>query len=107
VRVLIDESLPRQLARLLVGHDARMVQAEGWSSLKNGELLRRAAAAGFEVLVTPDRQLEHQQNISRAGLAVVVVRARANRIEDIAPLVPQLLEILPTVRMGTVTHVGV
>lgn len=55
MRILIDESLPRQLVPLLIGHDARMVQAEGWSSVKNGELLRRAAAAGFDAFVTPDR----------------------------------------------------
>lgn len=83
-----------------------MVQAEGWSSLKNGELLRRAAAAGFRVLLTPDRNLEYQQNMSRVGLAVVVVRARTNRIEDLLPLVPRLLEALPHVQPGTVTHVG-
>ncbi len=105
MRVLIDESLPRQLVPLLIGHDARMVQAEGWSSVKNGELLRHAVAAGFEVFVTPDRKLEYQQNIPRIGLAVVVVRAHTNRIEDIAPLVPRLLEVLPEVRAGTVTHV--
>jgi len=84
-----------------------MVQEVGWSAVKNGELLRRAAAAGFEVLVTPDRNLEYQQNIPRAGLAVVVVRARTNRIEDITPLVPRLLEVLPWARPGSVTHVGV
>lgn len=48
MRVLIDESLPRQLVPLLIGHAARMVQAEGWSSVQNGELLRSAAAAGFD-----------------------------------------------------------
>ena len=84
-----------------------MVQSEGWSAVKNGELLRRATAAGFEVFVTPDRKLEYQQNIPQVGLAIVVVRAHTNRIEDIAPLVPQLLEVLPAVRIGTVTHIGV
>lgn len=84
-----------------------MVQEVGWSSVKNGELLQREAAAGFEVLVTPDRNLEYQQNIPRAGLAVVVFRAHTNRIEDISPLVPRLLEVLPRVRPGMVTHVGI
>lgn len=107
MRILIDESLPRQLVPLLIGHDARMVQTEGWSSVKNGELLRRAAASGFDVFVTPDRKLEHQQHLPRVGVAVVVFRAHSNRIEDIAPLVPALLAVLPEVRAGTVTHVGV
>ena len=84
-----------------------MVQAEGWSSVKNGELLRRAAAAGFDVFVTPDRKLEYQQHIPLVGVAVVVFRAHSNRIEDNAPLVPALLAVLPTVGVGTVTHVGV
>lgn len=107
MRILIDESLPRQLAPLLIGHDARMVQAEGWSSVKNGELLRRAAAAGFDAFVTSDRKLEYQQYMPRVGVAVIVLRAHTNRLEDLAPLVPALLDVLPEVRVGTVTHVGV
>ena len=107
MRILIDESLPRQLAPLLIGHDARMVQAEGWSSVKNGELLRRAAAAGFDAFVTSDRKLEYQQYMPRVGVAVIVLRAHTNRLEDIAPLVPALLDVLLEVRVGTVTHVGV
>lgn len=83
-----------------------MVQSEGWSSVKNGELLRRAAATGFDVFVTPDRKLEYQQNIPRVGVAVVVLRALTNRLEDIAPLVPALLAALPDVRVGSVTHIG-
>jgi len=106
VRILVDESLPRQLVPLLLGHDARMVQAEGWSGVKNGELLRRAAAAGYDVLLTPDRKLEYQQHIPSVGVAVVVVRAHTNRMADLERLVPELLKVLPGVRSGTVTHVG-
>ena len=43
----------------------------------------------------------------RVGVAVIVLRAHTNRLEDIAPLVPALLDLLPEVRVGTVTHVGV
>ncbi len=84
-----------------------MVQHEGWSSVKHGELLRRAAASGFEVFVTPDRNLEYQQHIPAVRVGVVVIRARTNRIEDLLPLVSRLLEVLPGVQPGTVTHVGV
>lgn len=52
-----------------------MVQAESWSSVQNGELLRRTVAAAYAVFVTPDRKLEYQQHIPRVGLAVVVLRA--------------------------------
>ena len=55
--VLLDEQLPRHLAREIDGHNVSTVQQRGWAGLKNGELLRVAADAGFEVLVTADRNL--------------------------------------------------
>ena len=55
--VLLDEQLPRHLAREIGGHNVSTVQQRGWAGLKNGELLRVAADAGFEVLVTADRNL--------------------------------------------------
>ncbi len=58
MRVLLDEQLPRHLAREIGGHDVSTVQQRGWAGLKNGELLRVAADAGFEVLVTADRNLQ-------------------------------------------------
>ena len=62
--VLLDEQLPRHLAREIGGHNVSTVQQRGWAGLKNGELLRVAADAGFEVLVTADRNLQFQQNLS-------------------------------------------
>jgi hypothetical protein len=50
VRVLLDEQLPRQLAPYLTTHDVRTVQQQGWAGLKNGEPLKQAKIAGFEVL---------------------------------------------------------
>ncbi|MEO7682557.1 MAG: DUF5615 family PIN-like protein [Gemmatimonadaceae bacterium] len=90
MRVLIDESLPRALASALKGHEVRTVQQEGWSSISNGELLRLAVQSGFEVFLTPDRNLQYQQNIPKAGIGIVVLRGASNRIEDLLPLVPDL-----------------
>lgn len=106
MRVLIDESLPRELAAALEEHEARTVQQEGWSSISNGELLRRAAQSGYQVLLTPDRNLQYQQNIPRAGVAVVVLRAPSNRMEDLLPLIPKLLPLLAEVKEGTVYQLG-
>ena len=61
--VLLDECLPRRLLRGLPGHEVHTVQGLGWSGTKNGALLRRVASDGFEVFVTVDRNLEHQQHI--------------------------------------------
>jgi hypothetical protein len=69
VRVLLDEQRPRQLATELVGHEVRTGQRQGWAGLGNGELLRRAAEAGFQVFLTADRGFQFQQNLADSRLA--------------------------------------
>ena len=107
MRILLDEQLPRQLAPLLVGHDARTVQQESWAGLKNGALLTRAEAAGFTVFVTRDQSLEFQQNIAKRRLGVVVLRATSNALEDLLPLIPEMLIAVDTVQLGQVVRIGV
>jgi len=91
MRVLLDEQLPRQLAPLLVGHEVQTVQQVGWAGLTNGELLKRAKSAGFEVFLTADQNLEFQQNLQQSGLGVVLIRAASNALEDLQPLIPSIL----------------
>ena len=69
MRVLLDESLPQPLGRLLVGHAVRTVGQAGWASFKNGILLR-LASTDFDVLVTADQNIEFQQNLPALQLAV-------------------------------------
>jgi hypothetical protein len=76
----------------------------GWASKTNGELLA-LAAVDFDVFVTSDRNLTHQQNLSAFNIAVIVVVAASNRLEDLRPLVPGLLEVLPTAARRAVTLV--
>ena len=74
MRILLDENFPADFAKLLVGHEVSAVHSQGWSGVKNGELLRRAHAV-CEVFVTLDRNLEFQQNIKALSFGVVVVRS--------------------------------
>lgn len=90
MRVLLDEMLPRSLGRLLVGHLVRTVREMEWTSNKNGAPLRLAATQ-FNVLLTADRNLEHQQNLATLPVAVMVLEAKSNRIEALEPLVPEML----------------
>jgi predicted nuclease of predicted toxin-antitoxin system len=106
VRILLDEQLPRQLARQLVGHDVRTVQQQGWTGMGNGELLRRAGADGFEIFVTADQNLQFQQNLTGSSLIVVVLIARSSKLEDLLPLVPSLLQAVQDARPGEVRRVG-
>jgi predicted nuclease of predicted toxin-antitoxin system len=106
VRILLDEQLPRQLARQLRGHRVRTVQQQGWAGSGNGELLRRAAAEGFEIFLTADQNLQFQQNLAGSPLSVVVLIAPSNKLEDLVPLIPFLLHELREVRPGEVRRVG-
>lgn len=105
MRVLLDECVPRRLGRLLTGHAVRTVPQEGWSGKKNGDLLALMAAAGFEVLVTVDKSIRHQQNLAAAGVAVVVMVGPSNQLADLAPLVPDVLTALGTIQPGDVVEV--
>ena len=105
MHVLLDEQLPRHLAREIGGHDVSTVQQRGWAGLQNGELLRVAAAAGFEVLVTADRNLEFQQNLSQSRIGIILLIAPSNALEDLIPLVPSLLAAIPKSRSGELLRV--
>lgn len=105
MRILLDEQLPRQLAPYLIGHDARTVQQESWAGLKNGVLLTSAEAAGFDVFLTGDQNLEFQQNISKRRLGVVVLCAASNALEDLVPLIPGALAAIEAIQPGQVVRV--
>jgi len=77
--VLLDECVPRALRNDLPGHEVKTVAELGWAGVKNGELLRRAAAE-FDLLITVDRNLEYQQSFEGLSLAVIVVHASSNDI---------------------------
>jgi hypothetical protein len=69
VKVLFDQGTPKPLRLLLNRHEIETAYERGWSTLTNGELIAQAEGAGFEVLLTRDRQLRYQQNLSRRRLA--------------------------------------
>ena len=106
MRILLDESRPRPLARLLPEHDVRTVAAMGWAGIRNGELLQLARGA-FDTLLTADQDLEHEQNLGALPVAVVVLVAPTNRLESLRPPIPDLLRTLQTLAPQQLVHVGV
>ena len=105
MRILPDENFPADFSTLLVGHDTSNVHSHGWAGIKNGELLRRAHGV-CEVFVTLDRNLEFQQNIKILSFGIVVVRSRSNRIVDLAPHIPDILQAASQVGPGRIVTVG-
>jgi hypothetical protein len=73
MRILFDQGTPVPLRGALAGHLVVTAFELGWHNLANGDLLQAAEAEGFEVLVTTDQRLKHQQNLSHRKIAVLVL----------------------------------
>ena len=103
-RVLLDESLPRPLLRVLTDLDIVTVQEAGWAGLGNGALLE-AAHKTYDVLLTADKNLRFQQNVDRFSIGIVVTAGRSTKLEDLLPLVPLIRAAIEEVGPGQVVEV--
>jgi hypothetical protein len=73
MRILFDHGTPAPLQSFLTDHTVLEAKAQGWDTFKNGDLLTAAEAAGFDVLVTTDKNMRYQQNLSTRAIAIVVL----------------------------------
>jgi hypothetical protein len=104
MKVLFDQGTPEPLRHSLAGHEVSTAFEKGWSALSNGEFLAAAEAAGFDAIVTTDKNLRHQQNLSARRFGIVVlpttnwslIRRNARRV----------VEALGAVRPGTIVDVA-
>ena len=88
MRILLDHSVPRPLKDNLPGHDTHTAAERGWQELHNGELLNRAEADGYELLITTDQQMPFQQNFARRNISVLILTTNSwpdlrRRLEDV------------------------
>ncbi len=83
MKILIDESLPRYLKRVLTDHETRTAQEMGWAGIKNGELLR-LAELDFEVFLTADKNIRYQQNLQ--GRKLVIIEFPSNKLSVVRQL---------------------
>lgn len=103
--VLLDECVPHELRHHLPGHRARTVAYMGWQGQKNGALLALMAANGFDVLLTTDQGMRHQQNLAAAGVAVIVLIGASDKVPDLLPLMPTVCAALATIKPGDVVEI--
>jgi alkanesulfonate monooxygenase SsuD/methylene tetrahydromethanopterin reductase-like flavin-dependent oxidoreductase (luciferase family) len=87
-------------------HEVHSAEWAGLKSRKNGELLRAAEAAGYDVLLTSDQGLPYQNNFTDRRISVLAIRAKTNQIEDLIPLVERILNVLKGLRPGEIRRVG-
>jgi len=105
-RVLIDENLPRKLRRELTECVVRTVQEEGWGSFKNGALLSRAQT-NFDVFLSGDSNLEHQQNVARFDIGIVAILTVSLRLRDIRVAIDDIRAAVARVLPGELINVQV
>ena len=106
MKVLLDECIPRKFKNALPDHECQTVPEAGFAGQKNGVLLSLAEAAGFDLFLTMDKGLQYQQNLAGRSIAVLIVRARSNRLEDLLPHLEACRSIMSSIRPGDVIRVG-
>lgn len=94
MRLLLDECVPRKFKSM------------GWPGKRNGEVLRLMREQLFDVFITVDQNVGFQQNVAASGIAVIVMRARSNRLKDLLPLAPTVLKRLSQIKPGSVERVS-
>ncbi len=106
MRVLLDENLDWRLVRYF-DPDCHVttVNRHGWKGKRNGELLEQAAEI-FDVLVTMDKGIEYQQNISKYAIGIIIISARSNKLQDIQPVMLEVNQVLRDVQPGQVIRVN-
>ena len=96
MRILFDNGTHRGVASALVGHVIEEARSHGWDTLRNGELLDAAEAAGFELFLTTDRNIRYQRNLTGRKIAIVVLGKGRWRL-----IRTKLAEIAATVNAAT------
>jgi hypothetical protein len=103
VRILLDECVNAGVKAAFPGHAIKTVAEAGWRGTKDGPLLALAQKS-FDVFLTIDRGVEHQQALKKLGMGILIAHIPNNEIASYRPLFPQLLRAAETVRMGQVVH---
>ncbi len=95
MRILLDECVPKDLARELSGHNVTTVPQAGWASVSNGKLLRRIAVSGkFDLFLTVDQRLPQQNKTAALPFVILVLRAKSNRLLHVLPFALEILRRL-------------
>jgi hypothetical protein len=105
MRVLLDDCVDEQRRHHLPGHDCQTARYAGFAGLANGELLKKAEAAKFDVLLTGSG-FEYQQSLADRQIAVIVFCGKSVLFEDLLPLMTNCLDHLNTIRPGEVIRIG-
>jgi hypothetical protein len=103
-RILLDANMPRGLLALLSGYEGATAHQMGWGTLTNGDLLAAAESGGFSLMITADRNIRYQQNMS--GRTIALIEVTTTHWETIRDNVTSLLNAIETSEPGSYVTVG-
>lgn len=98
----MDHCVPAKLAPAIIGHEVVRAVTVGLENVSNGKLLAGAEELGFQVLVTIDKRMQFQQEMSGRMISTVVLDRPNSKLESLLPLVPKLLDVLEHSQPGDV-----
>ncbi len=105
MKILLDECLPIDFRHSFPDHEVHSAEWAGFKGMKNGKLLRAAEDGGYEVFLTTDQGIPHQQSATDRRISVLVLCAATNKIGDLVPLVPSVQAELAKLPLGCVVFV--
>jgi hypothetical protein len=100
MRILLDECVTKRLKPHLPLHEVATVAEKGWSGLKNGQLMAAASGDGFDILLTIDKNLQHQQNIGKYSLIVAILNSLSSKLEMMITFLPSFEKQIPSFTKG-------
>ena len=106
MKILLDECIPRKLKNALPDHKCLTVPEAGLAGQKNGLLLSLAESAGFDLFFTMDKGVQYQQNLAGRSIAILLIHARSNRLQDLLPHLDACRTIMKSIQPGEVIRVG-
>ena len=106
MKILLDECLPLDFRHHLPGHAVHTAEWAGLKGLKNGRLLQQAESAGYDIFVTTDQGIPHQQNLANRKISILIIHSRTNQIEDSVAAVAAILMELENIEPGQIGHVS-
>lgn len=105
MRVLFDQATPVPIRRFLTGHTVRTTAQQQWATLNNGELLIVAEQAGFDVLLTTDKNIRYQQNLAGRKISIVVIGCQ--QWPALQPHIDRVVAAVNAATPGSYTDVGI
>jgi hypothetical protein len=106
LRVLLDAQIDKKFKKSIAGHRVWTARDQSLHKFLDGALLDAVEQRGFDVLVTMDKSLQHQNRVAGRSFGIVLLRAQSNRLADLLPLVPDLLTALAHVQPGEIIEIG-